>query len=305
MEYGLTRHVLESRHFLPITEEEYQAIATAKRGIMVALKMEERFNLVLENFLEFEHEMLQITWEHSLRRSDDWSGLMDPIYRLNRRLVNLLATTRMFLEHGNRDVCSVFGEDSPEVQSFKAKASAEYDSRVGYRMMEALRNHALHRGLPLKSLSIGWAWQETELGRRRVHSIALHLDVDELRADAKFKASVRPDLSGDARGQMQLKPLVREYITGLFAVQADVRDNLSEQIQEGEDLLRETMLRWQREAEMDLIGLAAVVRRQPGEGSSRYEGEIDIFPDYMERRAWLAKRNHGAGDLSNLIISSE
>lgn len=82
----------------------------------------------------------------------------------------------------------------------KAITSPEYDARLGYRVMEALRNYVQHRGLPLHSITVGGGWIDTEEGRRRKEKTTLYLNVDTLAEDKDFKKDVLDELrSGDTK----------------------------------------------------------------------------------------------------------
>jgi hypothetical protein len=61
MDYGLTCDVLTCKHFLFLTEEEFEAARKARGHLFEVLDIEEKLNIVLENYIEYEHELLQIT----------------------------------------------------------------------------------------------------------------------------------------------------------------------------------------------------------------------------------------------------
>ena len=61
MEYGLKRLVLGSKAFVPISENEYCAISEAQAGLFEAVFVEEKIDLVVENYLELETSFLDST----------------------------------------------------------------------------------------------------------------------------------------------------------------------------------------------------------------------------------------------------
>jgi hypothetical protein len=54
MNYGLKRYVLGSSAFVEIAEKEYVDIKSAKANLLEALFIEQKFDAVIENYLELE-----------------------------------------------------------------------------------------------------------------------------------------------------------------------------------------------------------------------------------------------------------
>ena len=70
MEFGLVPLVLGSSPcFVPIPEKEYEQIATAKAGLLESLFVEEKFDLVIENYLELESCFLESTAQIMILRN--------------------------------------------------------------------------------------------------------------------------------------------------------------------------------------------------------------------------------------------
>ena len=91
MEYRIVRQVLGSKAFIPITEKEYQDIQTAKEGLVESLYLEEKYDLVLENFYEYEMELLRLSTHQMLFTNLSYSKFQNEINSVNRRIINLLS----------------------------------------------------------------------------------------------------------------------------------------------------------------------------------------------------------------------
>jgi hypothetical protein len=300
MEYGLTQLVLGCEHFLPISEEEFVRTKLARGRSIKALDTEEKLDMVLQNYVEYEHELLQITLRNALFSPGDWSDFRGIIHQIDRRLVNLLSTSRLYIDQLRHDALSLIEANDSDTDSVRAITSPEYNARLGYRVMEALRNHVQHRGLPLHSISFGGGWIDTQKGRRREEKTTLYLNVDILANDKKFKREVLEELKG-ADHKLPLKPLVREYITGLIRVQQVIREKLKKVVMDDDTWLKSLVDRYRSEAGDGILGLAAVARRSNG----TYEDEVGVSMNFVDRRKLLARKNDGAGELSTLIVTSE
>ena len=58
MKYALAPAIRHRADPIEITEDEYRAIAAAKDGLITFIGIEQKFDLVLENYAEYERELL-------------------------------------------------------------------------------------------------------------------------------------------------------------------------------------------------------------------------------------------------------
>lgn len=68
---------------------------------------------------------------------------------LNRLILNLLASVRMFLDHTEYSLKGKYGKTSKEFNDFKKMCSYKYDTNFSYRFLYRLRNFAQHCGMPV------------------------------------------------------------------------------------------------------------------------------------------------------------
>lgn len=72
---------------------------------------------------------------------------------INRVLLNLLASVRMYLDHTETSIKRRHGDTSQNWNNFKQACSSAYDGLFSYRFLYKLRNYAQHCGLPLSSFT--------------------------------------------------------------------------------------------------------------------------------------------------------
>jgi len=138
---------------LQITEQRFKEVRDAKDACLSALEVEEKLALLLDNFFEFEVELLKLAEQFLLWRDTTHRGMMQDRLLLDRRLVNLLTACRLYLDQVDHVVSGIFGSPSAELEQLKAFKNELYDSSLGYRIMEALRNHVQHAGLLVHIIS--------------------------------------------------------------------------------------------------------------------------------------------------------
>jgi hypothetical protein len=226
MRHVLLGHSGRQNVTLDVSASEYAAIVTAAQSLPRVLAIEEKFDILAENYDELEGELDTITRRYVLfghfgdHRPDDRR-------QINRRVVNFMSTARLYLDQVDHDLRVLFGADSPQRAAFQESKRAEYDSRFGYEVFEALRNYSQHRGIPVHIITYGRELR-THGGRETMaNSLRIALDPAHLEREGGFKASTLEKLKL-AGARAELKPLLRDYIAGLRAVHARVRDTLAE-----------------------------------------------------------------------------
>lgn len=300
MEYCIRGSDSDGSYSISITEKELVKAQKCKKRLLKALGIEEKFNIVLENYLEYEKELLDVTLRKAI--SFDMSDSRDIIHSMNRRLVNLLSTCRMYLDQVPQDIGSLLGQDSVVRESFQDQRSEEYDSRLGYRVMEALRNYVQHRGLPVHLISYKSSWidpESDEDSRHRRQRTIIKINVDRLEEDKEFKKSVVEE-SRSIGSQVNLKPLVREYITGLMEAHQVIRKELEQHLNKWDKAVLDLVERFRTETETN-AGLLESIAIGP---DGRVLEEVQLLEDIISRRRTLRGKNRGFGDLLKLRISS-
>lgn len=96
------------RNLIFITDEEFQNIIDSKEKLIKVLFVEEKFDLLIENYFEFEKELTNITFSKMLFQNhvSDWSVSVSDIHLVNRRLINLLTTSRLYFDQIAHDISS-------------------------------------------------------------------------------------------------------------------------------------------------------------------------------------------------------
>jgi 5-keto 4-deoxyuronate isomerase len=150
MRYELTKLITSCNHHVEISHEYFETLKSKKEFLIEALFVEEKFNLVLENYSEFELELLGNSVRNMLFHDFEWSSGVNDIHSINRRIINLLTTCRLYMDQVCHNIHTIYGSGSAQAIAFKTQSSNEYDSVFGYRVMEAMRNYVQHRGLPIE-----------------------------------------------------------------------------------------------------------------------------------------------------------
>ncbi|MBA2501454.1 MAG: hypothetical protein H0V27_01110 [Pyrinomonadaceae bacterium] len=296
MQYEITKLTFGEHPVIDISREEYDGAKVAKRNLLEVLSIEQKMNLILENYVEFERELLNSSLNSMMFYHHDWSSSVGEIHLINRRLMNLLATCWLYRDQIRPSFKSIYGSDDEVMQEHYRRLTADF----GYRVGEQLRNHIQHRNLPIRRITHDASRQEDKFGRRIRHTVALHLDVNRLKEDERFNRSVLKEIEG-LGDSTDVKSLIRQYIESIGRVHLFVRDLLAEDVAAWENTVSQILDRYRGASNGEVLSIAVVARNDSG----RIAESIQIFEDVIERRRWLTQKNQILTHFSSHIVTSE
>ena len=190
MKYVLKTMVLGRTPDISISADRFKLLKEAKKTLSEAFAIEEKYELLLSNFLELHKEPLALASENMLRQRFDYAGFFDIRLAMNRKIVNLVTSTKLYLDHllAHTKHFASSGENIEDI--IRAYISEEYDGHFEYRFMEALRNHVQHKGLAVHLTPIGGNAKSYDETRLLEHSVSAYSVKKYLEENRKFKKSV-------------------------------------------------------------------------------------------------------------------
>jgi len=299
MEYGLARLVLGSRALVPITEGSYSELEVARTGLLEALFLEEKFDLVIENFLELETELLSSAARYMVHGETNFGWFQIERNLINRRLVNLLSVCRGYLDFVRPLGQQLLANEPERASEFDQSFGRHYDGTFGYRVMEAMRNFVQHRGFPIHALQYNSKLDENQARNRFSFAVSVFTKTTYLRRDGGFKSSVLAELEA-LGGRVDVKPLFRDYVACLAESHEGVRAIQKAAIEAWEKKFLDAVRQFQTAfpAEPSILGLAAIKI----DGPNRTD-EIPLHPGFIERRKELQSKNRGYGNLAKRFVT--
>jgi hypothetical protein len=173
-----------------LTADLFQSILRAKETYMLAVDLEEKINLLIDNHHEFELELLKLA---EAKRTWPKTEAMDAMQKrllLDRRIVNLLSACRLYLDQSSHAMSYLFAAENKEFTAANERRHKFYDSNFGYRFMEALRNYVQHRGLLVHYLVYEYHRMPRNTGEYVEFTVKPILELSYLAEDPKFKSSI-------------------------------------------------------------------------------------------------------------------
>lgn len=295
--FFLWKAVLGRTPKIAIEKREYDHILTSKSVIVQVIAIEEEWENLIQNYLELELEFLKSAMQTMVLNHESYHEFQQTRLIFARRLANFLQSCRSYIDHIPHYLGMVPIPDL--VARYKSLAGELYDSSSSYRFMEALRNYAQHRGLPLHGASydVSWTGDFSENGKNKGlmrHSVAANIDLEKIRADKRFKKSIVTEIDQDL-DQLDVVVLIREYVEGLADVHSKLRAVLKEPLDGWKSFFRSAISKYGAANDGDVVGLTAAIFDQEGRVGER----TDLFEELPERVEKLQRRN---GNLVNLRL---
>ena len=301
MRRGL-KGVFSTAPFVELCDDDFEKIASACGKMENVLYLEEKFAFLIENHRELEIEALKNTVMKCAWSPKEWSDWVSDTHLFNRRIVNLLTTTRLYTDQTPQHLACVFGKASTEVKMFNDLLSAKYDSSFAYRLLDAIRNYSQHAGLPLHGL---YRYEKVLDKKQRdstwFHCIGFMLETKKVLADAKFKKSVAMEIEQEAKDRIDLRPLILEYVGLLAETHEEIRKHISPHVEVWSGVIQKAIDDYGHPPASYGLGLALVEQESEGRFVSKHHLNAEVGKRYLG----LVSTYSDLSSLTKRIITSQ
>jgi len=295
--YRLSTWDEQDRNYIELSASEFEEIKSAKSNLIEAMFIEEKMNILVEGYLEWETELLAVGARYMVQQDFSYLSIVSQRDLLARRMITVLTTCKGYLDHTPHHIFNIYGKDSPTADEFEKAKSEQYDGRFAYRAMEQLRNYVQHRGWPFHIISREGKRVESEYGVRLRFSTGTLLQVSELIKDTGFnwKKTVLHELEEKGKN-LELQPLVREYIAGLSIVNQRLRDKMKTDVRKWEKIISTAIDRIHQTFPEQAVGTIFAFGMNE---------EIWLSRDYIDARRALEEKNMAVPHLHTHFVTNE
>jgi|GEM_PF-2471964 len=253
MEYCLQIHALGCPEKLDLSEDEFFLIKASKHKLEALFKMVEDYRIVVESYRMVEASQFEAAFSHILFSHASYNDSSDTRVLLSSKIAAYLSCARYFLDSTDRTISKISSEE--EALKFKSFKSEIYDSVKEYRFIEALRNYAQHREVPIDSIHSYSGYDNKNEGQNSdiatVLSIRAHKS--SLAADSKFKKKVLDGMPET----IDLVHAIRCHMEGLWKIH-DYLNRCTDSIAKNSRFVIESAIeRFKKEIKTDSLGLYA------------------------------------------------
>jgi len=192
--------------------------------------------------------------DYMVRNTTDYGGFFDIRLAFNRRIVNLLTSTKLYIDQIQQHVKACIYNDSNIETKVKGYFSTEYDDKFEYRFMEALRNYVQHRGLAVHSTSMGGKLIPYEERDGIEFITSLYTHKSEVESDKAFKKKVSQEMPE----KVNLMYAARVYVGSISKAHSDIRKLLKKESEKSRNLILNTIDGYEKINNGKAVGLYAI-----------------------------------------------
>ena len=304
--YKLSIYALGKHDSVEITREQYHEILRAHKLIAFGLVIEEKLDLLAENYADFERELIDMAVQHSIFSGSIGELLSDARHRVNRRLINLLTSARLYHDQIAHALSNVYGKDSEPLNRFRTFANKEYDSKLAYRALEAIRNHVQHASLPITAISFPMSAVERDSSENKPgpatkirFKVVPYIGIEALEDNKNFKRPVLEELKDIAnkKNDIEVIPLVRRYMSSIGQIHKDLRQMCNNEIEASVKVITDYREKSVKVSE----GLAAIESNEDG----LYTDHVYLTDRPLKRWQKLLSKNSNLERVDINYVSSE
>lgn len=291
MKYIIQIWALGAHPEIELDDEKFKKLKHARKCLSNALAIEEKYELLLSNYLDLEKECLIITSDYMVRSNAGYAGFFDIRLAFNRRIVNLLTSTKLYIDQIQQHVRACISDDDM-IDKIKKSFSHEYDTCFEYRFMEALRNYVQHRGLAVHSTALGGRKVTNEKNCELEYKTKVLTHKSEVETDNAFKKQI----SNEMTEKVDLMYASRVYVESISRVHCYIRKLLGNVSESSRKLISHYINEYEEINNGNSVGLNAVSFNTKEPIDEAVE-KIPLLLDWDDIRLNLITKN---GELHNL-----
>jgi len=297
IEYYISQNSFNEKYAIPLNNADWKEIKSANEFILNILFIEQKYDLMISNYYEFEENLLQQALDHSIR-SYGSHELLDSLLNTTRKVINLISSIVLFSEHvEKRHTKRFLFDQEKDAEVFKEFRDFTKNS-MDYRFIKGLRNHVAHRDLPMDSYSNSSSWDhiDNEEERKLGHFAVPTVKKDKLIADEKFSTTVVEAMKNE-KGRIDLRIPIRNTLAGLSEINIGIRKNIAEDYDHSKNIIYSAIDRFKENIEGNFYH-CAVKKKVDEEVIESFYLNYELF----HRVDFFYKRNKSQGVLERRYV---
>jgi len=280
-----------------IEEASFLEVKKAKDVCFIALGLEEKLKLVIENFKEWEMEMLGIAQSYLLWRRSNYDS-MEHRLSLDRRLSNVLTSFRLYIDQTDRNISEIFGRSSEQLEHVKTFKNSLYDKYFGYRFFEAMRNLVQHCALPVQLIT--YTEKRDSQGEDNYNiTIVPKMTLNDFDGVDSFKKSILEEVKSKG-GKIDLRHPAREYLFCLVLLHKELRASLALAFEPARKVYMEAVTQYSKAGDYRLEH----VHLQRLNSTGAVAEQVDLITEFLDIYDNLHKLNSSIPDIVKASVSN-
>lgn len=220
--YFIGKSLSGHENWIEVEKEKLDRIRTAYHDITLGIYIEEKFDILLENYSEYENDLLSVAWKELIFTDSIHEKLTKDRELITRRIINLLCTGEMYISQCKGHIRKMsFCSESFKLKFENFCSELEIEN-FDYYLCRKLRNYALHYDLPVTMFTNRFRSIENDDGKYMMSCAIPIITVKNLSNDQKMKKVINEKLNS-ATEKIDLRPLIRNYIIAISKINLNTR----------------------------------------------------------------------------------
>lgn len=281
--FVIAQDTIGKRVEIDIDDVKFCELYDAKETLSAAFSLEEKYELLLMNFLDLEKEVLANSAEYSLFAQREYSDFFDIRLNINRRVVNFLTSCRLYVDHAKKHIKTCLPKNVTLKDQINHLFSEEFDQHFEYRFCEKLRNHVQHQGLAVHTVTQCGMW----VNDQRVETTKVY----SLKSELQYSDSFNQKYLSEMPEKVELLSVFKKYIEILSHIHVKSRKLIEESVQLSRNVIEKCISDYSKRNDGDVIGLSASNYKFNKNGKQEKLNRVPLLLEWDDVRIKLENKN--------------
>lgn len=295
MRYCLTDWFLGDVPRIEIDAHRFNTLLKSRKALEGAYAIEEKYDLLLSNYLDLERAGLHYATEWMVKGSLGHDGFADATQSINRRVVNLLTSARLYVDHVKQNIKLCV--DNANIDRL---FSEQYNRVFEYRFMDALRNHAQHCGLPVHNVTTPMIWTSEDENAQLEFGFIAFSNREIFQDSGNFKAQVLKEMPE----KVEIFSSTRSYIAAISSIHESIRQFISANVDAARSEVELAINDYKAINSGDAVGLMAIKYESDTPSPKRVIEKFPVLLSWDDTRISLKIKNKQLINLNKRYVSS-
>jgi hypothetical protein len=281
--FVITQDIIGKRIEIDIDDVKFCELNEAKETLSAAFSLEEKYELLLMNFLELEKEVLSNSAEYCFFKQREYSDFFDIRLKINRRVVNFLTSCRLYVDHAKKHIRTCLPQSVTLKDEVNHLFNEEFDQHFEYRFCEKLRNHVQHQSLAVHTVTQGGMW----INDQRVETTKVY----SLKSELQYSDSFNQKYLSEMPDKVELISVFKKYIEVLSNIHVKSRKLIKGSVQFSRSTIEEVITNYSNHNDGDVIGLSASHYTSGKNGKQDTLKRVPLLLEWDDVRIKLENKN--------------
>jgi len=280
MEYLISSPFIGNELCVSIDKTAFDKYREAAENFLQIKLIEEKFDLILQNFQEFQSELISQAINYGFDPFFSHTRFINNRLSINRRIANFLMSVRVYLDQYPKHIKKIYGENSNVFCSLKSYKQSVYDKDLFFQVLYELRNYVQHTDLPVHLYTQPGRW--TNLGEegKLCYKTIPYINVLSLK-DVRFKKETVEKLHKMFdKDYLDLRFLLGKGLASLVNIHMKYKELVAEDLKKWTAELNELLSVIQPENRDHQISIACLLRKEDGKILEKINVAKALLDDY-------------------------